>query len=78
MTNDPRRRDEDGIDRYILKDAVEETKAMTREGMQHPSTKPVLIGGAAGAVAAGLLPVVTWPVGLIAGAGIMLYKRIRP
>lgn len=78
MTNDPRRRDDDGIDRYILKDAVEETKAMTRQGFKHPSTKPVAIGAAAGALAAGILPVVTWPIGLVAGAGVMLYKRIRP
>ncbi|KLE35604.1 hypothetical protein [Aurantiacibacter luteus] len=74
---DPRR-DDDPIDRYILKDAVEEAKAMGREGMAHPSTKPVLIGAGVGAVAAGILPIVTWPIGLIAGAGFMLYKRVRP
>ena len=76
--NDPRRNDNDDIDRYILKDAVEETKAMGREGMAHPSTKPVLTGAAVGALAGAILPVVTLPVGLIAGAGFMLYKRIRP
>ena len=37
-----------------------------------------LIGGAVGAVAGALLPVVTWPIGLVAGAGFMLYKRLRP
>ena len=66
------------IDRTILKDAVNEAKAMGREGMAHPSTKPVLTGAAVGAVVGGLLPVVTLPVGLIAGAGYMLYKRVRP
>ena len=66
------------IDNRILADAVEEAKAMGREGMAHPSTKPVLTGAAVGALAAGILPVVTWPVGLVAGAGWMLYKRIRP
>ena len=76
--NDPHRNDNDDIDRYILKDAVEEAKAMGREGMQHPSTKPVLTGAAVGAVAGAILPIVTLPVGLIAGAGYMLYKRIRP
>lgn len=75
--DDPRRNDDD-IDRYILKDAVDEAKAMGKEGMHHPSTKPVLVGAAVGAVAAGVLPVVTWPVGLVAGAGFMLYKRVRP
>ena len=37
-----------------------------------------LIAAAVGAVAAGLLPVVTWPIGLVAGAGFMLYRRVRP
>ena len=68
----------DPIDNRILTDALDEVKAMGKEGLAHPSTKPVLAGAAVGAVAAGLLPVVTWPIGLIAGAGIMLYKRIRP
>ncbi len=66
------------IDNRVLADAVDEVKAMGREGLQHPSSKPVLTGAAIGAVAGGLLPVVTWPVGLIAGAGYMIYKRIRP
>jgi hypothetical protein len=72
--NDPNK----PIDNRILVDAVEEVKAMAKEGAAHPSTKPVVIGGAVGALAAGLLPVVTWPIGLLAGAGFMLYKRIRP
>ncbi len=66
------------IDDKILTDAVNEVKEMAREGLAHPSSKPVIVGGALGAVAAGLLPVVTWPIGLVAGAGFMLYKRIRP
>ncbi len=71
MPNEP-------IDNKILTDAVDEIKAMGKEGLAHPSTKPVVVGGAIGALAAGLLPVVTWPIGLVAGAGFMLYKRIRP
>ena len=71
MSNEP-------IDNKILTDAVDEIKAMGKEGLAHPSTKPVVVGGAIGALAAGLLPVVTWPIGLVAGAGFMLYKRIRP
>lgn len=66
------------IDSTILVDAVAEVKAMAKEGAAHPSTTPVLVGGAVGAVAAMVLPVVTWPIGLVAGAGFMLYKRIRP
>ncbi|WP_193725685.1 hypothetical protein [Aurantiacibacter aquimixticola] len=72
------RRDHDDIDRFILKDAVDEAKAIGREGMKHPSTKPVLTGAAVGALVGGVLPVVTLPIGLVAGAGYMLYKRIRP
>ena len=66
------------VDNRILADAVEEMKAMGKEGLAHPSTKPVLAGAAVGAIAGGILPIVTWPIGLIAGAGFMLYKRIRP
>jgi len=45
--------------------------------MHHPSTKPVLTGAAVGALAAAVLPVVTWPIGLLAGAGFMLYNRVK-
>lgn len=51
---------------------------MAKEGATHPSTKPVLVGAAVGAVAGAVLPVVSWPLGLVAGAGFMLYKRLRP
>jgi hypothetical protein len=66
------------IDSRILVDAVDEVKAMGRDGMAHPSTKPVLAGAAVGAVAGAILPIISLPIGLIAGAGFMLYKRIRP
>jgi hypothetical protein len=66
------------VDDKIFRDAIEEVKAMGKDGLTHPSAKPVLAGAAIGAVAAAILPVVTWPIGLIAGAGFMLYKRIRP
>ncbi|PAL25172.1 hypothetical protein [Sphingopyxis sp. GW247-27LB] len=61
----------------LLGDTVEEIKAMGKQGMDHPSTKPVLTGGAIGAVAGAVLPVISWPVGLFAGAAIALYSRIR-
>ncbi|ALJ13313.1 hypothetical protein [Sphingopyxis macrogoltabida] len=56
---------------------IEEVKAMGKEGIKHPSTRPVLTGGAIGAVAGALLPVVSWPVGLFAGAAIALYSRVK-
>lgn len=70
--NEPQRGDD------LLSDAAAEIKGMARQGAAHPSTKPVLIGAGVGAVAAAILPVVTWPIGLVAGAGFMLYKRLRP
>jgi hypothetical protein len=57
--------------------ATEELKGMGREGLSHPSTKPVLAGAAIGAVAAILLPVLTIPIGVIGGAGIALWQRIK-
>ncbi|BBC72745.1 conserved hypothetical protein [Altererythrobacter sp. B11] len=62
----------------LIGEATEEIKGMAREGMAHPSTKPVLVGAAVGAAAGAILPVVSWPLGLVAGAGFMLYKRLRP
>ena len=63
---------------HLIDDAREEIVGMAKEGLHHPSTKPVLTGAAVGAVAGAVLPIVSWPLGLIAGAGFMLYKRLRP
>ncbi len=65
-------------DHDLVSDVGAEIKGMAKEGLSHPSTKPVLTGAAVGALAGGILPVVTWPLGLVAGAGFMLYKRLRP
>ena len=73
VDKDPQHQDHD-----LVSDAGDEIKSIAKEGLAHPSTKPVLTGAAIGAVAGGILPVVTWPLGLIAGAGYMLYKRVRP
>ena len=62
----------------LLSDAGAEIKGMAKQGLHHPSTKPVLIGLGVGAVAGAVLPVVTLPIGAILGAGFMLYKRLRP
>ncbi|MXO74029.1 hypothetical protein GRI40_02185 [Altererythrobacter aerius] len=58
-------------------DVKNEVSGMAREGMHHPSTKPVLTGAAIGAVAGVLLPFVSLPLGLAAGAGIALYNRVK-
>ena len=56
---------------------IEEVKAMGKQGLAHPSTRPVLTAGAVGAVIGAVLPVVSWPVGLLAGAAIALYSRVK-
>lgn len=61
----------------LMSKAKTEISGMAKEGLAHPSTKPVLTGAAVGAVAGLLLPVVSIPVGLIAGAGYALWSRIR-
>lgn len=60
-----------------VEDAKTELSGMAKQGMNHPSTAPVLTGAAVGAAAALLLPFVSWPIGLAAGAGFALYQRIK-
>ncbi|MES2493020.1 MAG: hypothetical protein V4579_07050 [Pseudomonadota bacterium] len=62
----------------LLQKAKVEITGMAKGGMRHPSTKPVLTGAAVGAVAGLVLPIVSLPIGALAGAGYMLYKRLRP
>ena len=57
--------------------ATDEIKGIAKGGFSHPSAKPVLTGVAIGAVAAILLPILTIPVGIIGGAGIALWRRIK-
>ncbi len=60
-----------------VEDVKAEVTGMAKEGVNHPSTAPVLTGAAIGAVAGWILPVVSVPFGLLAGAGFMLYQRIK-
>ncbi len=60
-----------------VEDVKVEVTGMAKEGFNHPSTAPVLTGAAVGAVAGWLLPIVSLPIGLIAGAGFALYQRIK-
>ncbi|MGN6496714.1 MAG: hypothetical protein ACTHK5_05150 [Tsuneonella sp.] len=60
-----------------VEDVKAEVSGMAKEGMHHPSTKPVLTGAAIGAVAGVLLPFVSLPIGALAGAGLALYTRIK-
>ena len=66
-----------GPNKSLFSSARDEISGMAKQGMSHPSTKPVLTGAGIGAVAALVVPFVSIPLGLIAGAGFMLYKRVR-
>ena len=66
----------DGSD-DLLGRAKDEISGMAKEGMSHPSTKPVLAGAAIGAVAGALLPIVSLPIGLVVGAGFAFWTRIK-
>jgi hypothetical protein len=57
--------------------AQTEISAMAKQGMDHPSTKPVLIGAGVGAVAGALLPFVSIPLGLAVSAGYAFWQRIK-
>ena len=57
--------------------AKDEISGMAKQGMAHPSTKPVLAGAAIGAVAGIVLPVVSLTLGLAVGAGIAFWQRIK-
>jgi hypothetical protein len=60
-----------------VEDVKTEVTGMAKEGLNHPSTAPVLTGAAIGAVAGAILPVISWPLGLAAGIGFALYQRIK-
>ena len=63
-------------DPSLIGRATDEIKGIARDGLSHPSTKPILGGAALGAVAA-ILPVITIPIGIIGGAAIALWLRIK-
>ena len=62
----------------IVQDAKAELSGMAKQGVRHPSTKPVLAAAAIGAVVGWPLPLLSPLAGAVIGAGIMFYKRLRP
>ena len=66
------------MSKNIVDDAKTELSGMAKQGVRHPSTKPVLAAAAAGAVAGLVLPLLSIPAGILIGAGAMFYKRLRP
>ncbi len=61
----------------LVERTIEEVKAMGKQGADHPSTRPVLAGAVIGAIAGGLFPAISWPVGFFAGAAIALFGRVK-
>ena len=72
MIDDPNAQKPDYLGR-----ATDELKAMGKQGFAHPSTKTVATGAAIGAVAGLLLPVLSVGVGVLGGAGLALWQRIK-
>lgn len=56
--------------------ASQEAREMAREGLRHPSARPVLTAGAIGAVAGLVLPGVSLVAGALIGAGVGFWRRI--
>ncbi len=73
---DPNRNDPNADKPDYIGRATDEMKSMGRDGFANPTTKKVLTGAAIGAVAA-ILPVITLPIGIIGGAAIALWLRIK-
>ena len=61
----------------LIENITADVKEMGKEGLSHPGSKQVITGGLVGAAVGMVLPVVTWPLGLIAGAGFVLWHRIK-
>jgi hypothetical protein len=61
----------------LIESAKTEISAMAEGGIEHPSTKPVIIGAAIGAVVGAVFLDGSWFLGLFVGAAIALYQRIR-
>ena len=59
-----------------VEDAKSQISGMAKQGLDHPSTKPVLAGAAIGALG-GFLILGGPLLGGLAGAGLALYTRIK-
>ena len=60
-----------------VENARTEISGMAKQGLEHPSSKPVLAGAAIGALAGALLPMVSLPIGAVAGACFAFFNRIK-
>jgi hypothetical protein len=63
--------------RELIEVAKTEIKEMAKEGFNHPSAKPVLIGAGIGALAGFVVLHGAWILGLLAGAAVALYLQIK-
>lgn len=61
----------------LIEAAKTEIQQMAKEGFDHPSSKPVLIGAAIGTAIGFVVLHGAWILGLLAGAAIALYMQIK-
>lgn len=61
----------------LIEAAKTEISEMAKEGFSHPSSKPVLIGAGIGAVVGFALLHGGWLLGMLIGAAVALYLRIK-
>ncbi|MEL6528671.1 MAG: hypothetical protein AAGK01_05505 [Pseudomonadota bacterium] len=69
--------DQDPEQNDLLNRAELEVKAMWEQGMEHPSTQPVLIGAAIGFAIGIVLFDGAWFLTAFAGAAFALYNRLE-
>ena len=61
----------------LVEAAKAEVSGMAKQGLTHPSSKPVIVGAVIGALAGALLLDGAWLLGLFVGALVALYLRIK-
>ena len=76
---DPKRERPPHQDHDLVPDAKAELKDMLKQGTDHPSTVPVLMGAGIGFIlGVALFDSGGGILGALIGGGIMLYRRLRP
>ena len=64
-------------DENLVEAAKTEISQMAKQGLDHPSSKPVIIGALIGAAVGWAVLDGAWFLGLLVGALIALYQRLK-